>query len=176
MALPTIAAQLSPFVGGVCLASLWAADISTAVGLLMGCSTLVLEDIVKKLYTKPIKKEHELLVSRLTVLGVSLLSFLLALTVVGILRTITTALAVTTSFTLLILADIYFPKLNRKAAGFWIVLLSLLLWILWTYFPQFRIGPELIYMEWVGCGVLFILFALFTKEPANRLVPQEEKE
>lgn len=176
MALPTIAAQLSPFVGGIFLASLWAADISTAVGLLMGCSTLVLEDIVKKLHAKPIKKEHELLVSRLTVLGVSLLSFLLALTVVGILRTITTALALTTSFTLLILADIYFPRLNRKAAGFWIVLLSLLLWILWTCFPQFRIGPELIYMEWIGCGALFILFALLTKEPANRLVPQEEKE
>ncbi|WP_010259299.1 sodium:solute symporter family protein [Treponema primitia] len=175
MALPTIAAQLSPFVGGIFLASLWAADISTAVALLMGCSTLVLEDIVKKVYTKPIKKEHELLVSRLTVLGVSLLSFLLALTVVGILRTITTALAITTSFTLLILSDIYFHKLNRKASGFWIVLLSLLLWVVWTYLPQFRIGPALIYMEWVGCGALFILFAIFAKEPANRLVPQVEK-
>ncbi|MDR0758911.1 MAG: sodium:solute symporter family protein, partial [Treponema sp.] len=60
MALPTVAAQLSPVVGGIFLAALWAADISTAVGLLMGCSTLVVEDIVKRLYKKPIQGKSQL--------------------------------------------------------------------------------------------------------------------
>ena len=170
MALPTIAAQLSPFVGGVFLAALWAADVSTAVGLLMGCSTLVLEDIVKKVYTKPIPAAREMMVSRAVVLLVSLLSFGLALTVVGFLKTITTALAITTSFTLLVAAAIYFPKLCKKAAGFPIILASLLLWVVWTYMPSLRIGPELIYVEWIVCGGIFVFCALFCKEPAGRLI------
>ena len=172
MALPVLAAQLSPFVGGVFLAALWAADVSTAVGLLMGCSTLVLEDIVKKVYTKPIPVAREMMVSRAVVLMVSLLSFGLALTVVGILKTITTALAITTSFTLLVAAAIYFPKLCKRAAGFPIILASLLLWVVWTYIPSWRIGPELIYVEWLVCGGIFVLCALFCKEPAGRLIAE----
>jgi len=174
MALPMIASQLSPLVGGVFLAALWAADISTAVGLLMGCSTLVLEDIVKKAYTKPIPASLEMMVSRAVVLLVSLLSFGLALTVVGILKTITTALAITTSFTLLVTAAIYFPKLCKKAAGFPVVLASLVLWIVWTYIPSLRVGPELIYMEWLVCGGIFVFCAAFCKEPAGKLVTAEK--
>jgi SSS family solute:Na+ symporter len=171
LALPTLVTQLSPLVGGIFLASLWAADVSTAVGLLMGCSTLVLEDIVKKVYTKPIPSSRELLVSRLTVLVVSLFGLILALTAVSILQTITTALAITTSFTLFILVSIYCPKICKRAAGFPVVLASLLLWIIWTYFPQFRIGPELIYVEWVVCGGIFIICTIFGKKPAGRLIP-----
>lgn len=174
MALPMIAAQLSPFVGGIFLAALWAADVSTAVGLLMGCSTLVLEDIVKKVYTKPIPAAREMIVSRAVVLLVSLLSFCLALTVVGILKTITTALAITTSFTLLVAAGIYFPKFCKRAAGFPVILASLLLWIVWTYIPGLRIGPELIYMEWAVCGGIFLTCALFCREPAGRLIGDGE--
>ena len=174
MALPTLVAQLTPLVGGIFLAALWAADVSTAVGLLMGCSTLVLEDVVKKVYQKPISNRHEMLVSRVVVLIVSLLSFILALTVVGILKTITTALALTTSFTLLILAGLYFPKLVKKSAGFLIVAASLVLWIVWTYLPQFRVGPALIYMEWVVCVIIFILCAIFDKRPAGALAKRED--
>jgi SSS family solute:Na+ symporter len=175
MALPTLVTQLSPLIGGIFLAALWAADISTAVALLMGCSTLVLEDVIKKtVYKKAIPHKWEMVVSRLVVLFVSGLSFLLALTVVGILQTITTALAITTSFTLFVIASMYFPKACKKAAGFPIVLASLVLWIIWTYFPQFRFGGELIYAEWAVCGVIFVICAIFCKKEAGRLVTQEE--
>ncbi|MDR3153681.1 MAG: sodium:solute symporter family protein [Deltaproteobacteria bacterium] len=168
-ALPMLVTELSPAVGGFFLASLWAADISTAVGLLMGCSTLVLEDVVKKVYHKPLEGSRELLVSRIVVLVVSLLSFALALTVVGILQTITTALALTTSFTFLLLAGIYFPGLLRRKTGFWVVLASLILWIIWTFFPSLRVFPELIYAEWLVCGTIIIGFAAFASEPAGSL-------
>ncbi len=95
---------------------------------------------------------------------------------VGILKTITTALAVTTSFTILVVAGIYFPKLCRRAAGFWVVLASLLLWIVWTFIPSWRVGPELIYVEWLVCGGIFLFCAAFCKEPAGSLVPAEERE
>ncbi|MDR1086553.1 MAG: sodium:solute symporter family protein [Deltaproteobacteria bacterium] len=173
LALPTLVTTLSPVIGGLFLASLWAADISTAVGLLMGCSTLIVEDVVKKIRTKPLEGAAEMVVSRLTVLLVSLLSFALALTVVGILRTITTALALTTSFTFILLAGIYCPKINRRESGFWVVLASLILWILWTFCPKVRIVPELIYLEWLVCGAIMVVFALVAKEPAGELFPEE---
>jgi SSS family solute:Na+ symporter len=177
MALPTIAAQLSPFVGGVFLAALWAADISTAIGLLMGCSTLVLEDIVKKVYPKPMNSKNQMIVSRLTVLFVSLLAFLLALTVSSIVAAITTALAITTSFTILILANIYCPRFCKRAAGFPMMLASLLLWILWTFLPSMRgmWGGQLVYPEWLVCFAIFVIAAILGKEPAGKLIPQEDK-
>jgi SSS family solute:Na+ symporter len=189
MALPTVAAQLSPLVGGIFLAALWAADISTAVGLLMGCSTLVVEDIVKRLYKKPIQGKSQLVVSRVTVLLVSLFSFFLALTSSSIIATITTALAITTSFTLLILANIYIPQLCKKIAGFPIMLTSLVLWLLWTFLPMLENAApalkalnikgffkgQLVYPEWIICLVIFGVCAVFGKTRTDELIPQEDR-
>jgi SSS family solute:Na+ symporter len=189
MALPTVAAQLSPFVGGIFLAALWAADISTAVGLLMGCSTLVVEDIVKKLYKKPIQGKSQLVVSRVTVLLVSLFSFFLALTSSSIIATITTALAITTSFTLLILANIYLPKFCKKIAGFPIMLTSLVLWLIWTFLPMMENASpalkalniksffkgQLVYPEWIFCVIIFVICGILGKTRTDELVPQEDK-
>jgi SSS family solute:Na+ symporter len=178
LALPKLVTGLSPLVGGLFLASLWAADISTAVGLLMGCSTLVLEDVVKKVYRKPLTGSREMLVSRLVVLFVSIFSFVVALTATGILNTITTALALTTSFTFIVIAGIYFPKILKKEAGFWIVLASIVLWELWTMFPAVRVLPGLIYAEWIVCGALLLGFGIFAKEPAGNIfvMTKEQKD
>ncbi|MDR2612239.1 MAG: sodium:solute symporter family protein [Deltaproteobacteria bacterium] len=176
LALPKLVTGLTPLVGGLFLASLWAADISTAVGLLMGCSTLVLEDVVKKVYRKPLQGSKEMLVSRLVVLVVSLLSFALALTIKGILATITTALALTTSFTIAILAGIYLPRIVKRAAGLWLVLASLALWLLWTFFPSLRVLPHLIYAEWIACGLILAGFAVFAKEPAGDIFARTKEQ
>jgi SSS family solute:Na+ symporter len=175
MALPWIASQLTPFVGGIFLAALWAADVSTAVALLMGCSMLFTEDIFKKLFKNLINSENEVLFSRSAVLFVSVLSFVLALTARDILTTITSALAITTSFTLFVAAGVYFPNLCKKAAGFPVILASLVLWVAWTYFPATRIGPHIIYAEWAVCGAIFIACAMFCKTPAGRIISENGK-
>jgi SSS family solute:Na+ symporter len=191
MALPWVANQLSPLVGGIFLAALWAADISTAVALLMGCSTLVNEDIVKKVYRKKISEANEMVLLRVLVLCVSVLSFILALTARDILTTITSALAITTSFTLFLAAAVYFPKLCKRAAGFPILLMSLLVWAVWTYLPRVQSESPLvlslqgmlnsvisgtkhiIYAEWLVCGVIFLVCAVFCKEPAGKIIPDK---
>ncbi|MDR0486199.1 MAG: sodium:solute symporter family protein [Elusimicrobiota bacterium] len=170
MALPQIVTQLPAAIGGIFLAALWAADISTAVGLLMGCSTIATEDIVKKIYTKPLTQSGEMIVSRIVVLFISLLSFGLALTATGILNVITTALSILTAQTILILSNIYFPKLCKKAAGFWMIIASVIMWAIWTYLPQLRVGPHLIYSQWAVCLVIFIITAIFAKEKAGSLI------
>ncbi|MDR1977728.1 MAG: sodium:solute symporter family protein [Synergistaceae bacterium] len=173
LALPTIAASISPLVGGIFLAGLWAADVSTAVGLLMGCSTLLVQDVWKRMSAKTFSPSTELLISRLAVFLVSVCSLGLAMTVVGILRTITSALAITTSFTLLILANLYAPRLCKKSAGFWTILASLIVWGLWTYVPSTRIGPHLIYLEWIVCLIVFGLTYVLDSRPAAALLPPE---
>ncbi|MEN2995504.1 MAG: hypothetical protein ABC360_00580 [Acetomicrobium sp.] len=114
----------------------------------------------------------ELLISRLAVLLVSAATLWLALTSVGILKTITTALAMTSSFTLLILANIFAPALCKKNCGFWTILASVVIWVAWTLFPSTHIVPHVIYLEWPICLGVFSACALLSKEPAERLLKE----
>ena len=170
LALPTIAANMNPLIGGLFLAGLWAAGVSTAVGLLMGCSMLLIKDVWKKLSTKTYSQNMELVFSRLGVFLVSIFSLWLAFNAVGILRTITSALAITTSFTLLILVNLYAPRLCKKSSGFFTIFASIVVWLLWTYIPSMRILPHLIYMQWIVCPVVFVLCYFFDKRPAKALL------
>lgn len=175
LALPTIAAHISPLIGGIFLAGLWAADVSTAVGLLMGCSTLLVQDVLKRGVGEKLSPRAEMFMSRTAVLFVSLCSFGLALTVVGILQTLTSALAITTSFTLLILANLYSPRFCKKSSGFWTILASLVVWGLWTYIPETRVGPHLIFLEWVVCIIVFGLTSLLDSRPAVPLLIDRDR-
>ncbi len=53
LALPTIIMDQNPFISGLTLAGLWAADVSTAVGLLLGCATMIMQDVIKPLKKPP---------------------------------------------------------------------------------------------------------------------------
>jgi SSS family solute:Na+ symporter len=171
MALPKLVTHVSPMVGGLFLAGLWAADISTAVGLLLGSATLTLEDILKPLLHKgrDMDPKREILYSRICVLLVSVLTFFLALTVVGILKALTSALAVTASFTLLILANLFMPKLCKKICGFWTILVSLLVWGAWSLFPQIHVVSHVVYLIWPACLITFMVTSLLGKEPAGSI-------
>ncbi len=170
LALPTIMTNISPVVGGVFLAALWAAGISTAVGLLLGSSTLVMQDVWKRYFPSTVTEKNELLLSRMMVLLFSGVTYFLALTSVGILRTITTALAITASFTLLILANLFFPKYCKKAAGFWTIFASVAVWLAWTLYPQVRVAPHVVYLVWPACLATFALAYFLGKEPAESIV------
>ena len=88
----------------------------------------------------------------------------------GILKTITTALAITASFTLLILANIFFPKYCKKAAGFWTILASVAVWLAWTLYPQVRVAPHVVYLVWPACLATFTLAYFLGKEPAESII------
>lgn len=170
MALPTLVAAISPFVGGLFLAALWAADISTAVGLLLGSSTLVLEDIVKRTLPESAWKGREILFSRLVILLVSCLTYYLALTSVSILKSVTTGLSITVSFTLLIITCRFFPGVCKRANGFWTILASILVWLAWTFIPETHIVPHVVYLEWPICLGVFALTSLVGKAPVGAMV------
>lgn len=175
MALPAIATHITPAIGGIFLASLWAADVSTATVLLMGSGALFIEDVWKKLLPNSIPAGKELAMSRLGVFIVSALSFGLSLTIVGILKTITSGLAMTTPFMILLLMNLYAPSLCKRASGGWMLSASLVLWALWTFVPATRIGPHLVYAQWVLCLIVLAATTLLGKAPAGKLAVQPDE-
>ncbi|MFH1320058.1 MAG: sodium:solute symporter family protein [Bacteroidota bacterium] len=167
MALPKVILSLNPWVAGLTLAGLWAADVSTAVGLLLGCTTLIVKDIWKGLIQPGISKSKELITSRITVLGISIVTYILATYVVGILKTLLIGLTLTTSYTVILLFSIFLPKLCKKSAAVWTLAVGIALLAVWQFVPAIRIVSHPIYLEWPVCLITFLAVYAFDKRPAT---------
>ncbi|MTI66743.1 MAG: sodium:solute symporter family protein [Firmicutes bacterium] len=161
MALPKVLVSLNPLVAGITLAALWAADVSTACNLLLGTSTLFTQDIYKRFISPDIKDKKLMLVSKITVVILGLITFMLALTVVSILKTLLIALSLTTAFTVVFLFTVFMPSLCRKGSAFYTTLAGIIVLILWQLVPAIRIFPHVIYLEWLVCIGVFLLIAVF---------------
>jgi Na+/proline symporter len=85
-------------VAGLVLAGLWAADVSTASALLIGSATLVVGDLIKRFVAPDLKEREERIISRISVLVLSIITYLLALSVSGILKTLLIGLSLTTAY------------------------------------------------------------------------------
>jgi SSS family solute:Na+ symporter len=89
---------------------------------------LVVGDIIKRFITTDLSEQKERMISRLSVLILSLFTYLLAVSVSGILKTLLIGLTLTTAYTLLTLMTIFWPKfaaVHMLAGHFW------QLWQLW---------------------------------------------
>jgi solute:Na+ symporter, SSS family len=160
-ALPAVVLELPPLAAGVILAGLWAADVSTASALLMGSATLVCGDLIKRFIAPTMSATREQLICRLTVAGLSVVTFLLALTVTGILKFLLVGLTLSTAYTLVVLATIYAPGICRKGSAFWTLLMTMLALAGWLLMPgQWRFLPHPIYFTWIVSLVTFAVVAL----------------
>ncbi len=167
MALPKVVLSLNPWVAGITLAGLWAADVSTAVGLLLGSTTLIVKDIWKSLIKPDISKKQELVASRIVVLGVSIATYILATSVVGILKTLLLGLTLTTAYTVILLFSMFAPKLCKKSAALWTLVVGIAILILWQFVPVIRIVSHPIFLEWPICVLTFLLIGAIDKRPAT---------
>jgi SSS family solute:Na+ symporter len=168
-ALPRTVLSLSPWVAGIVLAGLWAADVSTASALLVGSATLVVGDLVKRFAAPDLNEKGERLVSRLSVLVLSVLSYLMAVSVSGILRTLLIGLTLTTAYTLVTLATIFCPRLCRRSHATWTLVMAMAALAAWLIFPQIpaffqQIGlPHAIFFCWGVCLVTFLTVLIVDK-------------
>lgn len=168
-ALPRTVLSLSPVVAGIVLSGLWAADVSTASALLVGCATLVVGDLIKRFFSPDLKEKGERLVSMASVFVLSVLTCLLAVTVSGILNTLLIGLSLTTAYTLITLMTLFCPKICRRSHAFWTLLLSMIALGFWLIFPQ--IGsffkrfsmPHPIYLLWIVSLLTFIAVLILDK-------------
>lgn len=168
-AFPRTVLSLSPFVAGLVLAGLWAAVLSTASALLVGNATLIIGDIIKRFVAPNIDKNKERMGSRLAILGMSVLSYFIAISVSGILKTIMIALSLTAAYTLLLLATLFWPKLCRRSHAVWTLLASMAAFTAWLIIPQIPQFfteihlPHPIYLIWFVSIITFVLIAIIDK-------------
>ncbi len=121
-ALPMTVLDLNPFVAGMILAGLWAADVSTACALLLGSATLVVDDIIKRFFSPRLGSRGEWLASRGTVLVISAVTYVMATNVGGILETLLAGLALNAGFAVVVVVTLFCPFLCRKGTAFWVFL------------------------------------------------------
>jgi SSS family solute:Na+ symporter len=168
-ALPRTVLSLSPFVAGLVLAGLWAADVSTASALLVGSATLVVGDIIKRFLAPDLGEKRERIFSRVSVLILSVFTYLLAVSVSGIVRTLLIGLTLTTAYTLVTLMTLFWPGICRRSHATWTLLVAMIALALWLIFPQIPSFfqsinlPHPIYFCWGVSLVTFFLVALLDK-------------
>jgi SSS family solute:Na+ symporter len=173
-ALPRTVLSLSPFVAGLVLAGLWAADVSTASALLVGSATLVVGDLIKRFWIPDLKEKGERIVSRISVLVLSVFTYLLAISVRGILQTLLIGLTLTTAYTLVTLMTLFWPKACRRSHATWTLLVAMGALALWLIFPQISAFfqkfnlPHPIYFCWIVSLVTFFIVALIDKRKIER--------
>ena len=166
-ALPQTVLSLSPVVAGLVLAGLWAADVSTASALLVGSATLVVGDLIKRFVAPDLKEKEERMISRISVFVLSIFTYLLAISVSGILRTLLIGLSLTTAYTLVTLMTLFWPSVCRRGHATWTLVVSMTALALWLIFPQFaaffqKVSPaHPIFFLWIVSIATFILVAIF---------------
>lgn len=172
-ALPRTVLSLSPFVAGFVLAGLWAADVSTASALLVGSATLVVGDLVKRFLAPNLAEKGERIISRLSVLVLSLFTYILAVSVSGIVRTLLIGLTLTTAYTLVTLMTLFWPSICRRSHATITLVVAMTALALWLIFPQIpsffhRLNlPHPIYFCWSVSLVTFFLVAVLDKRKIN---------
>ena len=176
-ALPRTVLSLSPVVAGLVLAGLWAADVSTASALLVGSATLVVGDLIKRFIAPDLGEKGERAISRISVLILSIFTYLLAVSVSGILKTLLIGLSLTTAYTLVALMTLFWPKICRRAHAFWTLLVAMVALAAWLVFPQIEsFFQELhlshpIYLCWMVSLVTFFLIAIIDKRKIKTFLP-----
>ena len=169
-ALPTIIMNTNPWVAGLTLSGLWAADISTGVALLLSSATLLEKDIFEwylERHGKTVSPKTSLNLSRVLVLALGVVGFVMALQATSILKVLLIGLTLCAPFTVIFLFTAYAPNFCKRQSAFWTLLVGGLIVVAWLTWPQVRIVPHPIYLEWLVCLPLFIILNLVMSEKAG---------
>ncbi len=167
LALPKTLLALNPWAAGLALSGLWAADVSTAVGLLLGSSTLVVNDIYKRFVNPDLPEKKQLLISRLTVLAISVFTYWMATSAGGIIKTLLIGLTLTTSYTVLLLGMMYLPGMCKKGTAFWTLFTGIAFLALWQFVPAIRVVSHPIYLAWPLAIATFLAVYFLDPRPAR---------
>lgn len=155
-ALPKLIMSLNPWIAGVTLASLWAADVGTACNLLLSAATLYSHDIHKRFIEPDMSDAKYMRVTRISVVLLGLLTLCGALTISGIIATLMAGLSLMAAFGVIVLMTMYAPQYCAKEAAFYTIIASIVVLVAWMFVPAVRILPHVIYAEWIVCGGMFL--------------------
>lgn len=166
MALPSVVMELPSWVAGILLAGLWAADVSTATGLMMGVSTMVSEDVIFKYFYKGVSRKTRLRISRGVCLAVIIISYVAATQVSNILNALMSALTLFAPYAILMTAMFLFPKTVKRSTGWITLVFGMVTYIVVQLIvPEWRILGQAIYTVTLMSLIGFALSQL-DKRPA----------
>ena len=163
-ALPQLIMSLNPWIAGITLASLWAADVSTACNLLLSAATLYSHDIHKQFIDPQMSDKKYMAITRMSVLLLGLLTLGFALTISGIISTLMAGLSLMTAFAVIVLMTMYAPAYCSRQAAFYTIMASTIVLVAWMVIPAVRVLPHVIYAEWIVCSVTFCGISLVSKK------------
>ena len=166
MALPSVVMELPSWVAGILLAGLWAADVSTATGLMMGVSTMVSEDVIFKYFYKGVNRRSRLRISRGVCLAVIIISYVAATQVSNILNALMSALTLFAPYAILMTAMFLFPKTVKRSSGWITLVFGMVTYVVVQLIvPEWRILGQAIYTVTLMSFIGFALSQL-DKRPA----------
>jgi SSS family solute:Na+ symporter len=109
------------------------------------------------------------LTARLAVAGLSVVTFLLALTVEGILTMLLAGLTLATAYTLVVVMTIAWPAVCRRSSATWTLLATMAALAGWLLMPpSWRFLPHPIYLTWLVSLTVFFTVALVDR---RRITP-----
>lgn len=167
-ALPTIVMSLPGWIAGIILAGLWAADVSTATGLMMGVSSMFCNDILFRYIIKTDNTKTKKRATRLTVFGVVLVAYLAATQMQNILGVLITTLSLFAPYAILLTLIFWFPGLIKRFTG-WLTLGGGATAFVIVQFiaPSLRLGGQTVYSV-VLVSLAMVAISQFVRVPVER--------
>ena len=173
-ALPMIIMSLPSVMAGLTLSALWAADMSTACSMLIGCSTTVSHDVFFKTKAGSKLKDKSFMINKIIILVVGILTYILSSQLGTILNAMKVCLSMAIGTSIIVVAGLWFPKFSSKNAGFLTILSSIFAAGAWLVFPALHeIFKDIGYWMIVVSGITFVLISLIEKNKVT--VNDEEK-
>lgn len=167
LALPKIVMTFPPLVAGLVLSGMWAADVSTATGLILGNSTLFITDIIEPFRKNPMTGKEEVALSRVLSIIFTLITLFCAFYVKFLLQFITMGLSLSVAYFIILIATLYFPKSCKKRTASLTLISSFIVILAWMLIPSLQnVFSHVVYPQLIVCSITFILVSILDNKPA----------
>ena len=164
LALPMILMSLPPLIAGLTLSGLWAADMSTACSMLIGCSTTVSHDVFFKTKLGQKYKDKSYRVNKIIILVVGFLTYILSSQLGTILSAMKISLSMTIGAAIVVVAGLWCPKFAGKNAGFLTIVSSVIAAGAWLFVPALHdIFKDVGYLMLLVTGTTFVLSSILDR-------------
>jgi len=164
MAMATVTATLNPVVCGLLLAGVMAACISTASGLLVSLSTMTTNDLIIRFFKPDLDDRKQVVYSRVIIVLFSIVAYLIATQVSGILGTIMSVLTLWAPYTILMFGVFFFPKTLKKSSGWLVFGMGIVAFVLSKFIaPSLAIAGQPIYTTFIVSLVMYFVAAIADK-------------
>jgi len=174
-ALSMLAVRVSPFVGALCVAGVYAAATSCAQGWLLSCSNVFL-DVFKQITKKSYESKKEVIIMRALVVVCTFICWIMAMRAQSIVTFVVNMTTATMPFAVCAWALYYFPKYLRKSTCTLTFILNMIVFFGWFVTPILsNYFPHVVFPMLIACAIGLVLPLVYDKTMIDpRVIYTEE--